>query len=289
MAELKLLKREYEQQQQQQQWRAASPAVPSELDKEQQQQGEESDDVICLDDSDSEPADEQQQQQYGVQQAASKARDNEYEGDELKTIEGAAESEASVAVDAAAAAIGALEIFWTGPRSNWTPSPQEWQRYEAAMGAGIDDEVLASHQRACIDLTREVLQCMREAEWLNDEVMNFYVALMQDRDTAMRGRKGALRCHFFSTFFAKSLIKNGYKSVQRWTRLAKLNQAGQVSDNVLHLDRIIMPIHEGIHWTAAMIDLKHKRFVFFDSLMGTNRQAIAALKRWVVDEAKVSA
>eukprot|EP00879_Flechtneria_rotunda_P028180 GHRR01030263.1.p1 GENE.GHRR01030263.1~~GHRR01030263.1.p1 ORF type:complete len:166 (+),score=73.11 GHRR01030263.1:30-500(+) len=120
MAELKLLKREYEQQQQQQQWRAASPAVPSELDKEQQQQGEESDDVICLDDSDSEPADEQQQQQYGVQQAASKARDNEYEGDELKTIEGAAESEASVAVDAAAAAIGALEIFWTGEQRRTT-------------------------------------------------------------------------------------------------------------------------------------------------------------------------
>lgn len=36
-----------------------------------------------------------------------------------------------------------------------------------------------------------------------------------------------------------------------------------------------------------MIDLVNKRFVFFDSLGGRNLKAIAALKRWLADEAKV--
>jgi hypothetical protein len=36
-----------------------------------------------------------------------------------------------------------------------------------------------------------------------------------------------------------------------------------------------------------MVDLASKRLVFFDSLMGQNRTAVAMVKQWVADEAKV--
>jgi Ulp1 family protease len=36
-----------------------------------------------------------------------------------------------------------------------------------------------------------------------------------------------------------------------------------------------------------MVDIKAKRLVFFDSLLGTNRRAVTEVKKWVADEAKV--
>ena len=49
----------------------------------------------------------------------------------------------------------------------------------------------------------------------------------------------------------------------------------------------MIPVHEGKHWTALMVDIPNKRLVFFDSLMGRNRGAVAAVRRWVKDEAQV--
>lgn len=48
-----------------------------------------------------------------------------------------------------------------------------------------------------------------------------------------------------------------------------------------------MPVHEGMHWTAALVDVAHKRLVFFDSLCGRNTMLADCLARWVADEAKV--
>lgn len=56
---------------------------------------------------------------------------------------------------------------------------------------------------------------------------------------------------------------------------------------VCRCDRVIIPVHEGNHWTALMVDVKAQRLVFFDSLMGENRRAVSEVKRWVADEAKV--
>jgi len=46
-------------------------------------------------------------------------------------------------------------------------------------GAGRDDELLTSHQRASLELTRADLATMRPGEWLNDECINMYMALLQ--------------------------------------------------------------------------------------------------------------
>jgi hypothetical protein len=36
-----------------------------------------------------------------------------------------------------------------------------------------------------------------------------------------------------------------------------------------------------------MVDVAGRRLVFFDSLLGENRRAVAEVKKWVADEAKV--
>lgn len=35
------------------------------------------------------------------------------------------------------------------------------------------------HERACIDIRRVEMRCMDDGDWLNDEVINIYMALLQ--------------------------------------------------------------------------------------------------------------
>ena len=42
--------------------------------------------------------------------------------------------------------------------------------------------------------------------------------------------------------------------------------ASQLSDTVLEVDRIIMPVHLGNHWTCAVINLAAKELVYYDSM-----------------------
>jgi hypothetical protein len=47
------------------------------------------------------------------------------------------------------------------------------------QGPGPANELLAHHERASIDIRREHMRCLVETEWLNDEVINMYVAMLQ--------------------------------------------------------------------------------------------------------------
>lgn len=67
-------------------------------------------------------------------------------------------------------------------------------------------------------VTSEDMQCLiSPTKWLNDEIINFYGALIQTQSNA--GGDGCLRVHVFSTFFFNQL-EAGYKEkrVARWTR-----------------------------------------------------------------------
>ena len=107
--------------------------------------------------------------------------------------------------------------------------------------------------------------------WLNDEVINLHMSLLQERDTRRRNQNQGPTCHFFSSFFLNALYKDkriyNYDSVKRWTLPIRLKRAGQVSTSILDCDRIIMPSNQrNTHWVCAMVDLKNKKFVSYDSL-----------------------
>jgi Ulp1 family protease len=77
--------------------------------------------------------------------------------------------------------------------------------------------------------------------------------------------------------------------VRRWTTKAKLGRLGQAAGCVLECDLLVVPVHEGSHWTCAAIDLRPGRrcLVYYDSLGGKNTAVLDHLARWVTDEAKV--
>lgn len=150
------------------------------------------------------------------------------------------------------------------------------EEQENAVNAALihypPDEVLVNGFGAGI--TRKDIQTLRGLNWLNDEIINFYMSLVSERSTQddasreIPRRPEEKKCHAFSTFFYPKLLKDGYNSLRRWTRKV----------DIFSLDLVLVPIHLGLHWTLAVIififsirqKYKSKQLEFFFSEKITN-------------------
>ncbi|KAL6884692.1 hypothetical protein ACP4OV_010628 [Aristida adscensionis] len=142
-----------------------------------------------------------------------------------------------------------------------------------ALHGGNRRERLAVHEPSNIVITREILQCLNDKEWLNDEVINLYLDLLKERE--LREPNKFLKCHFFNTFFYKKLISGGYdyKAVKRWTTKRKLGYS-------------LIECDKEVHWCLAIINIKDKKFQYLDSLGKMDMKALRILARYIVDEVK---
>ncbi|XP_004296843.1 PREDICTED: ubiquitin-like-specific protease ESD4 [Fragaria vesca subsp. vesca] len=143
-------------------------------------------------------------------------------------------------------------------------------------------KILVTHENSNIQITGELLQCLRPCAWLNDEVINVYLELLKEREK--RDPKKFLKCHFFNTFFYKKLIggRSGYdyKAVRRWTTQRKLGYS------LIDCDKIFVPIHKEIHWCLAVINKADQKFQYLDSLRGRDTKVMQLLAKYYVDEVK---
>eukprot|EP01027_Heterolobosea_sp_BB2_P023931 GEZU01036000.1.p1 GENE.GEZU01036000.1~~GEZU01036000.1.p1 ORF type:complete len:661 (-),score=139.66 GEZU01036000.1:41-2023(-) len=156
-------------------------------------------------------------------------------------------------------------------------SEKELAEVRDALNPNLDpDEVLVSGFK--VDMYRRLLLCLEDREWLNDEVINFYMNLLDERQQRYSSNELVRlpKCHFFNTFFYAQLTQRGYSydKVKRWTRKIDL----------FSFDKIIIPVHLGVHWTCAVINLRDKRFEYYDSMNGSARTHLQNLKRYIEDE-----
>lgn len=129
------------------------------------------------------------------------------------------------------------------------------------------DEVLANAFN--ISITRKDIQTLRGLNWLNDEIINFYMSLI-----AERSKQAEIKIHTFTTFFYPKLLKDGYQSLKRWTR----------KTDIFSFDLILIPIHLGLHWTLSIIDFTCKEIRYYDSMNGNNNECLKALKNYLKEE-----
>ena len=129
--------------------------------------------------------------------------------------------------------------------------------------------------------------------WLNDEIINLYMRLLQERDTRLHaeGKEKYPSCHFLNSFFLSKLYKDtgsyDYESVRRWTAPGRLKAIGQTRKSILDCEKIIIPVNQSnVHWVLAVIDLKNKRFEYFDSLYGEDDACLDFLSQYLMDEFK---
>lgn len=67
-----------------------------------------------------------------------------------------------------------------------------------------------------ITIIREDLQRLRPGQWLNDEVINFYIELLSEKANS----NPRTRCLFFNTHFFSLLTRTGfaYNRIAKWTK-----------------------------------------------------------------------
>ena len=128
-------------------------------------------------------------------------------------------------------------------------------------------------QKFCIPITVKDLKTLRSPNWLNDEVINFYFELICQRS---KEKSNYPRLHIFNTFFYPKLKSSGYDSIKRWTRKV----------DIFAYDMILIPIHLGIHWCCAEINLKEKSIRYYDSLHNSNKTCLKLLLEYLIEEHK---
>ncbi|XP_061592101.1 sentrin-specific protease 1 [Cololabis saira] len=138
------------------------------------------------------------------------------------------------------------------------------------MRGGNPHEVLS--EGFGLSLTRKDLQTLSNLNWLNDEVINFYMNLLVERS-----KKPSLpSVNTFNTFFYPKLRSSGYSAVRRWTKKM----------DIFAKDLLLVPVHLGMHWCLSVVDFRKKSVMYFDSMGGTNLDACLTLLEYLQHECK---
>uniref|UniRef100_A0A8C0IF55 SUMO specific peptidase 1 n=1 Tax=Bubo bubo TaxID=30461 RepID=A0A8C0IF55_BUBBB len=133
---------------------------------------------------------------------------------------------------------------------------------------GNQDEVLSEAFR--LTITRKDIQTLNNLNWLNDEIINFYMNLLMERSK----EKGLPAVHAFNTFFFTKLKTAGYQAVKRWTKKV----------DIFSVDLLLVPIHLGVHWCLAVVDFRKKTITYYDSMGGINSEACRILLQYLKQE-----
>lgn len=128
---------------------------------------------------------------------------------------------------------------------------------------------------------------LRPGEWINDEVITFYMTMINQRSAAAEEARqhpgydkrwnGIYRTHAFNSHFWAKLDTAGYQSVARWTRRV----------DIFAKDIILVPCNLGnSHWTCAAINFRRGRIEYYDSMGGRNYRLVEKLRDYLHQEMK---
>ncbi|RAK99566.1 SUMO protease ULP1 [Aspergillus ibericus CBS 121593] len=129
---------------------------------------------------------------------------------------------------------------------------------------------------------KDLATCYTRGEWLNDEIINSYLALIVDylrRTNHNAGRHDKPRFHAFNSFFFSNLRDKGYESVARWAKRAKIG-----GPLLLDVDTVYIPVHNSQHWTLVVVRPGERSIEHFDSLGALSRRHVAVVKTWLRGE-----
>jgi Ulp1 family protease len=150
---------------------------------------------------------------------------------------------------------------------------------EILRGSTTSQQVLID--KFNIDMTREKFSCLRPGTWLNDEIINFYMQLLQEKDdNFVTQQKKSKTSHYFNSFFYTKLLENGqyqYSNVKRWTK----------KFDIFQKSKIFIPINlHNTHWTMLVIYMEKKEIHYYDSMSGSGKVYLQSALKWIQDEAK---
>jgi sentrin-specific protease 1 len=123
---------------------------------------------------------------------------------------------------------------------------------------------------AAAAITTGDIDTLRASNWLNDNIINFYMEMIVERSSATDNWP---KVYCMNTFFLPKLSESGYDNIKKWTK----------NVDIFSYDVIIVPVHLGNHWCLAVINLKKKGVFFYDS-MGSNNPSILKLLLYYLEQ-----
>ncbi|PVD30722.1 hypothetical protein C0Q70_09997 [Pomacea canaliculata] len=139
-----------------------------------------------------------------------------------------------------------------------------------AFDGGPPTQILSEAFR--LQIRRSDIATLHGLNWLNDEVINFYMNLLMERGQ----QQGFPKVYAFNTFFYPKLTSGGHAAVKRWTRRI----------DIFSHHYLIMPVHLGVHWCLCVVFMKDKKICYYDSMGGNNDQCLNAVRQYLYDESK---
>ncbi|XP_068123440.1 sentrin-specific protease 1 [Hyperolius riggenbachi] len=139
-----------------------------------------------------------------------------------------------------------------------------------ALFGGSQDQVISEGFR--LTISRKDIMTLNSLNWLNDEIINFYMNLLMERSK----RKGLPKVHAFNTFFFPKLKSAGFQAVKRWTKKV----------DVFSADILLVPVHLGVHWCLTVVDFRKKTITYYDSMGGQNNEGCKLLLQYLKQESQ---
>ncbi|EER24556.1 sentrin/sumo-specific protease, putative [Coccidioides posadasii C735 delta SOWgp] len=162
------------------------------------------------------------------------------------------------------------------------PLPAKWESKVDTALSQPDSRQLGTTLSGDALTRRDFATCATPLAWLNDEIINAYLALIIDyarRSSGNLGRHHQPKHHAFNTFFYSSLRDKGYESVRRWASRAKIGGPA-----LLRVESVFVPIHNHAHWTLMVVKPAVRTIEHFDSLGGSSSAYVAKIKEWLRGE-----
>ncbi|KAJ8677928.1 hypothetical protein QAD02_013715 [Eretmocerus hayati] len=147
-------------------------------------------------------------------------------------------------------------------------SPDMMRLVQHALANGYEDEILS--EKYGLRITRKDIRTLAGLNWLNDEVINFYMNLLITRGE----NDNYPNVYAMNTFFYPKLISGGHTSLKRWTRKI----------DIFSKDIVVIPIHLGVHWCMSIIDFRYKSIQYYDSMGSPNNKCLCLLKQYIHEE-----
>ena len=134
------------------------------------------------------------------------------------------------------------------------------------------DEVIIDKFRVLFKLS-DLLRLKQEV-WLNDEIINFYMKLCEERERSLSASR---RNIFMNTFFYSMLVDYGkgfnYANVKKWFR----------GVDIFSCQRLFIPINMEQHWSLVHVHLPTYEIQYLDSMMRNKNGKIimANINKWL--------
>lgn len=142
------------------------------------------------------------------------------------------------------------------------------EKIALALRPGPPGQILSEAFR--LQITRRDIATLGGLNWLNDEIINFYMNLLMERGE----RDGNAKVYAFNTFFYPKIMSGGHQAVRRWTKKV----------DIFAMNYIIIPVHLGMHWCLCIANMQDQVISYYDSMGGQNVACVEAVRKYVNDE-----